>query len=230
MALDPSRRSRGRCAGRPASGRTDRWRTPPLVALALAVVLTGLASACATNFRTMRKPPPGVTAPTTASTLPTTTQAVINTASPTLFVLTSPGFEPGGTVPATYTCDGPGTSPPLAWSNVPAKTVELVLAISDPQADNAIQWMVAGISPTSTGVAAGATPAGGVVLANTAGAHAYAPLCPPAGQDHTYEFTLYALTTPSGLTAASDATAALAKVSTDATGTQAVLTGDYQRK
>ena len=67
------------------------------------------------------------------------------------------------------------------------------------------------------------------MLANRTGAHAYAPLCPAAGQDDTYEFTLYALSSPSGLTAGSDATAALAKVSADATGTQAVLTGDYQR-
>ncbi len=205
---------------------------PPTLAKAAAVLaVLVLASACATNFRTMRKPAPGATAPVTATTavIPTSTQPVIATASPTLFVLTSPSFSAGGGIPATYTCDGPGTSPALSWSNVPPNTVELVLAVSDPQANSALQWMVAGIKPTVAGVAAGATPTGGVVLANRNGAHAYAPLCPAAGQDDTYEFTLYALSSPSGLTASSDATAALAKVSTDATGTQAVLTGDYQR-
>jgi phosphatidylethanolamine-binding protein (PEBP) family uncharacterized protein len=213
---------------------THRPPTPARLRLATLVVMgivVVVGSACATNFRTMRKPAPGATAPASPSTVITTTtvQPVIATASPTLFVLTSPGFEAGGTVPATYTCDGPGTSPALAWSNVPPHTVELVLAISDPQANSALQWMVADINPSTTGVAAGATPAGGVVLANRAGAHAYAPLCPAAGQDDTFEFTLYALSRPSGLTAGSDATAALAKVSTDATGTQAVLTGDYRR-
>ncbi len=217
MARDPHRRS---------------TLAPSLLArAALAMAVLALASSCATNFRTMRKPAPGATAPVTATTATTatTTQPVIATESPTLFELSSTSFQPGGSIPATYTCDGPGSSPALAWSNVPPHTVELVLAISDPQASSALQWMVAGINPATTGVAAGATPAGGVVLANRAGAHAYAPLCPAKGQDDTFEFTLYALTRPSGLTASSDATAALAKVSVDATGTQAVLTGDYQR-
>lgn len=202
-----------------------------VVAAVLATALVVMAGACATNFRTMRRPTPGATAPVTATTASTTstTQAVISTASPTLFVLTSPGFQAGGSIPAPYTCDGAGTSPPLSWSNVPPHTVELVLAISDPQANSVLQWMVAGINPSVTSVAAGTTPSGGVVLANRAGAHAYAPLCPAHGQDDTYEFTLYALSSPSGLTAGSDASAALAKVSSDATGTQAVLTGDYQR-
>ena len=205
------------------------WRVAGTAVAVLALLV--VASACATNFRTMRKPAPGVTAPVTATTASTTstTQAVISTAAPTLFVLTSSGFDPGGSIPAAYTCDGAGTSPALSWSNVPPHTVELILAISDPQANSALQWMVAGISPSVTGVAAGTTPPGGVVLANRAGAHAYAPLCPAAGQDDTFEFTLYALSRPSGLTAGSDANAALAKVAADATGTQAVLTGDYQR-
>ena len=67
--------------------------------------------------------------------------------------------------------------------------------------------MVAGISPSVTSVAAGTTPPGGVVLANRSGTHAYAPLCPAKGQDDTFEFTLYALSSPSGLTAGSDANA-----------------------
>ena len=200
-----------------------------LVAAALASMAV-LASACASNFRTMRPPAPGATAPTTAPVATTSSApAALNTLAPSLFVLTSSGFHPGGSIPATYTCDGAGTSPALSWADVPGHTVELVLAISDPQASSSIQWMVAGIHPSVTSVAAGATPAGGVVLANSAGQHAYAPLCPPKGQDHTFEFTLYALTSPSGLTANSTAAKALAKVSAQATGTQAVLTGDYQR-
>jgi phosphatidylethanolamine-binding protein (PEBP) family uncharacterized protein len=104
-----------------------------------------------------------------------------------------------------------------------------VLVITDPQASNAIQWFVAGIKPSVSGIGAGVTPPGAVVLANSKGAQAYEPLCPPAGQDHTYEFTLYALTKPSGLTATSNPTKALAQVSSAAGGDSAVLTGDYQR-
>jgi phosphatidylethanolamine-binding protein (PEBP) family uncharacterized protein len=199
---------------------------------AAAAVLTLVAlaaAACGTSGRVMRAPPPGATVPTVAPASTTTTLAAINTAPPTLFVLSSSAFPPGASIPTAYTCDGAGTSPPLSWSNVPAHTVELVLAISDPQANSAVQWMVAGISPSVTSVAAGATPTGGVVLANSKGQHAYAPPCPAAGQDVSYEFALYALTAPSGLTAASDSAAALAKVSAQATGTEAVMTGDYQR-
>ncbi len=53
-------------------------------------------------------------------------------------------------------------------------------------------------------------------------------MCPPPGQSHTYEFTLYALDAPSGLTAASDTRTAAAQVASTAKGI-AVLTGSYAR-
>ncbi len=218
--VDPVRRS--------GAARPDRLRLVSGALVALAVVAASCVG-CATNFRTMRRPAPGATAPTTASSFVPTSQAAINTTPPKLFVLNSPGFTAGGSIPATYTCDGAGTSPPLTWSDVPTNAVELVLVVTDPQADNAVQWLVAGISPTSTGVAADATPPGAIVLANTHGTHAYAPLCPAAGQDDTFEFTLYALPKASGLTSTASPTAAVALVSGAAGGTEAVLTGDYQR-
>jgi phosphatidylethanolamine-binding protein (PEBP) family uncharacterized protein len=214
---------------RPPTRMRSPWpnRRRAVALLGAALVLT---AGCANNFRTMRKPAPGATAPVTAtSTVPTTQAAINTTPPPPEFVLTSSGFSPGGTIPATYTCDGPGTSPPLSWAAVPAATVELVLVVTDPQANDAIQWMVAGINPATAGVAAGATPTGGVVLANSQGTHAYEPLCPPAGQDHTFEFTLFPLTAPSGLTAASDPAAALARLSATDGAQSSVLTGDYHR-
>jgi Raf kinase inhibitor-like YbhB/YbcL family protein len=198
--------------------------------LVAALVLTGLvASACGTSGRVMRPPPPGATAPTTATT-PTTAGAALNTIAPTasLFVLSSSSFTPGATLPKTYSCDGAGLSPPLEWSNVPAGTVELVLVISDPDAKDFVQWMVAGLKPTSTGIASGAKPAGAVVLANSNGTHAYSPPCPPAGQTHSYEFTLYPLKVPSGLTADSNTGVAIARLDAEKLF-PAVLTADYTR-
>ncbi|WP_038363534.1 YbhB/YbcL family Raf kinase inhibitor-like protein [Bosea sp. UNC402CLCol] len=50
--------------------------------------------------------------------------------------LTSPAFAEGGDIPSRYAGRGVGenVSPPLAWSGVPAETVELVLVMQDPDA------------------------------------------------------------------------------------------------
>jgi phosphatidylethanolamine-binding protein (PEBP) family uncharacterized protein len=195
---------RGR--GGPGGPRRVARAGPVAGALVAGLIL----AACGTSGRTLRPPKPGATAPTALATTTTAAPAFNNSGSNAdLFVLSSSAFSPGGTIPAAYTCDGAGTSPPLTWSNVPAGT--------------------AGIQPTVTGIAAGSTPPGAVVLANGSGTHAYTPMCPPAGQRHSYEFTLYSLKAPSGLTAASDTSQAIAQVGTEATGTAAVLTGDYQR-
>ena len=168
----------------------------------------------------------------TASTLATATSgAAINTLAPTtagFFVLSSPAFSPGATLPTPYTCDGAGTPPPLIWSDVPKGTAELVLALTDPDAGGYVHWMVAGLPPTSVGLTPEKLPPGAVVLANSKGTHAYDPPCPPKGASHSYEFTLYALTKPSGLTASSDAKVAIARYDNLTPG-PAVLTADYAR-
>ncbi len=214
----------------PGPTLTTRYRHLAARAVGTAAVAAVALAACGTSGRTLRPPPPGATVPTTLAPV-TTSAGAINTAPTTadLFVLSSSAFSPGGEIPTTYSCDGSGTSPPLSWSHVPAGTVEVVLVITDPDAKGFVHWMVAGIPPTTTGVTAGVTPPGAVVLANGAGAHAYAPVCPPAGQSHSYEFTLYPLKTASGLTADSNTNEAITTVATEATGTAAVLTGDYRR-
>ncbi len=53
--------------------------------------------------------------------------------------------------------------------------------------------MVGGIDPSSTGVAAGKVPPGGIVGTNTAGKAAYSPICPAKGKSDTIEFVMYAL-------------------------------------
>lgn len=46
-------------------------------------------------------------------------------------VLTSPAFEDGGPMPARYTADGNGVSPPLEWRGMPPETAAAVLLIED---------------------------------------------------------------------------------------------------
>jgi Raf kinase inhibitor-like YbhB/YbcL family protein len=179
----------------------------------------------------MSAPAPGATAPPRKAD-PTTSSTAAGAAkvpaTTTLFTVTSPGFEPGGEIPPTSTCDGIGTAPPFSWVNVPPGTAELVLTVTDPDAANYVHWFVAGIDPASKGMVPGALPAGAVELANSAGTAAYAPICPPPGETHSYDISLFALSAPSGLTAASATKDAMATVASTATGT-AVLTGSYTR-
>ncbi len=119
--------------------------------------------------------------------------------APGTFSISSSAFALNGEIPAQYTCAGAGISPPLSWANVPAHAVELLLFVIDDTSDSytnpngGIRWVLGGIDPSSTGVAAGQVPAGGIVGTSTAGKAAYSPICPPAGKADRIEFTLYAL-------------------------------------
>ena len=116
--------------------------------------------------------------------------------APGAFSISSSAFERNGQIPTQYTCAGAGISPPLSWEKVPAKAAELVLFVIDDNSSGSsggIRWVVGGIDPSSTGVAAGKTPPGGIVGTNTAGKAAYSPICPAKGKSDTVEFVMYAL-------------------------------------
>lgn len=116
--------------------------------------------------------------------------------APGAFSISSPAFERNGAIPVSYTCAGAGISPALSWQKVPAKAAELFLFVIDDNSsgsEGGIRWVVGGIEPSSTGVAAGKLPAGGIVGTNTAGKAAYSPICPAKGKSDTVEFVMYAL-------------------------------------
>jgi phosphatidylethanolamine-binding protein (PEBP) family uncharacterized protein len=116
--------------------------------------------------------------------------------APGAFSISSPAFERNGAIPVSYTCAGAGTSPALSWQKAPAKAAELFLFVIDDSASGSsggIRWVVGGIDPSSTGVAAGKVPPGGIVGTNTAGKAAYSPICPDKGKSDTVEFVMYAL-------------------------------------
>jgi hypothetical protein len=48
--------------------------------------------------------------------------------------LESPAFEDGGSIPARFTADGEGVSPPLSFDDLPARARSLVLIVEDPDA------------------------------------------------------------------------------------------------
>ena len=73
--------------------------------------------------------------------------------------LTSSAFEDGAPIPARYTCDGQGLSPPLAWEGIPEATRSLVLVVDDPDAPDParperiwVHWVLFNLSPDGTGL------------------------------------------------------------------------------
>jgi Raf kinase inhibitor-like YbhB/YbcL family protein len=191
----------------------------------LVVVVVVALSSCGTSGRTLRDPAPGATAPPRKGASSSTT-AVLGTVAPAGLSITTTAWAPGDPIPAAYTCDGSDVSPPLRLSGAPAGTVELLLVVSDPDAAGFLHWAVAGISPTDAELPEGGVPPGAVQLPNDAGSTGWSGPCPPSGT-HTYDFTVYALSAPSGLTEASSAAELTA--ATEQAVSVAAMTGTYGR-
>lgn len=108
--------------------------------------------------------------------------------------LTSSAFDANATIPALYTCDGAGLSPPLTITNLPLGTITLALIVDDPDAPGGtwVHWVEYNI-PATTAFAEGAV-AIGIQGRNSFGTLGYGGPCPPSGT-HRYIFTLFALDT-----------------------------------
>ncbi|MEA1072480.1 YbhB/YbcL family Raf kinase inhibitor-like protein [Sphingomonas sp. LY160] len=115
--------------------------------------------------------------------------------------LTSPAFADGGSIPANYSADGAGISPPLAWSGLPDGTRSLALLVEDADAPalqplvHAIVW---GLHPESTGLDEGAIDGhegpDGEPGRNSYLRSGWLPPDPPTGHGpHHYAFQLFAL-------------------------------------
>ena len=119
--------------------------------------------------------------------------------------LTSSAFADGGAIPAPYTCVGKDTSPPLAWSGVPAGAKSVVLIVDAPDAPDPkaptmtwVHWVVYNIPPSVTAIPAGVS-ADQLSPEVQSGLNdwkrtGYGGPCPPVGR-HRYFHKLYALGT-----------------------------------
>lgn len=205
-----------------------RQRLSLLVCCAIGIL--ALASACGGGGGAAN---PSASSPAAGSPL----AAATGTAVPGSLTLTSAAFANGLSIPADFTCDGRGASPPLAWTGVPAAAKALVLVVEDPDAAGGgfVHWVVYAIPPELTSFAAGISPKPGVLPAgpiegvNGAGKIGYTGPCPPAGQQHHYNFHLYALDAPLALAPGKtrgDVEAAIAGHTIE----QAMLTGLYKRQ
>ena len=116
--------------------------------------------------------------------------------------LTSLAFADHAPIPALYTADGDGRSPPLAWSGVPAQAAEVVLIVEDadaPTPQPLVHAIVVGLPPGDGALAEGALSDDATADALHAGRNSYlghrwiAPDPPPGHGTHRYVFQLFAL-------------------------------------
>jgi Raf kinase inhibitor-like YbhB/YbcL family protein len=108
--------------------------------------------------------------------------------------ISSPAFEPGGHIPARYTCDGPDVSPPLRLAGIPDRAESLVLILEDPDAPRGTwdHWVAYDL-PVVVEIpeAVGEIGTSGI---NSWGGTGYRGPCPPSGV-HRYQVWVYALDT-----------------------------------
>jgi Raf kinase inhibitor-like YbhB/YbcL family protein len=122
--------------------------------------------------------------------------------------VSSPAFEYNGRLPAKYTADGEGLSPPIRWLGVPPNAVAVVLLIEDADSPtrqplvHAIVWdlpgsdgeLPEGALPSSR--AAADARAGEAMGRNSYLTRSYLPPDPPPGHGpHRYVFQIFALDT-----------------------------------
>ena len=112
-------------------------------------------------------------------------------------------FVDRGPIPAAYTADGVGSSPPLQWTGVPGAATQLVLLVEDADAPTPqpfVHAIAVGLRPTDGALPEGALSEDdhrGVRL--VAGRNSYLragwlpPDPPPGHGTHRYAFQLFAL-------------------------------------
>jgi len=213
----------------PTKRRHSRHR---LLAVSIAIAVAAAVSACGTSGRTLQDPKPGATAPprkNSGATIPAgSASSVAGGAqlSATGFQLQTTAWKSGQAIPKPYTCDGVNTSPPLTISGVPSGTAELVLVVTNQNAPSQSLWLLAGLGPATVSIPQGGVPSGAIQIVNSSGTARWSGPCPTAGTN-SYEFALYALSAPSGLTTSAtfaDVNAAIALANS-----ASIVTGTYSR-
>ena len=118
--------------------------------------------------------------------------------------VSSPAFHDHEPIPARFTADGEGVSPPLEWQGVPPGAASLVLMVEDadaPMPHPLVHAIAVGIAPLDGELAEGALdsveqmPEGMSVGRNSYLQTGWLPPDPPPGHGvHRYAFQIFALT------------------------------------
>jgi Raf kinase inhibitor-like YbhB/YbcL family protein len=108
--------------------------------------------------------------------------------------ISSSAFKENSLIPAKYTCDGAGISPPLTIKNVPYGTKSLVLIAEDPDSPigNFTHWVMFNIDPYLKEIPENFKSDNVTLGKNDFGNIGYGGPCPNTGA-HRYKFELFAL-------------------------------------
>jgi len=131
-------------------------------------------------------------------------QAVDLRAGMAALTMSSLAFADHAPIPARYTADGPGLSPPLQWHGVPAGAASLALIVEDadaPTPQPLVHAIVVGLAGADGALAEGALPSpdndgSGLQVGRNSYLQAawLAPDPPPGHGVHRYAFQMFALT------------------------------------
>lgn len=110
------------------------------------------------------------------------------------FRLTSPAVGADGRLPAEFTGDGAGVTPPLAWSGVPTGTKSLAIVMDHLTPDQSVKsyWVMWDLPATTTNLPKGVSGVGRTG-ASFKGINGYEPPHSQGPGDKTYVLTIYAL-------------------------------------
>ncbi|MEM7806101.1 MAG: YbhB/YbcL family Raf kinase inhibitor-like protein [Pseudomonadota bacterium] len=120
------------------------------------------------------------------------------------FTLTSSAIAEGQALDAAqvfegFGCTGGNAAPDLVWSGAPEGTKSFAVTVYDPDAPTGSgwwHWFAFNIPADVTALkAGGAMPEGAIELKNDYGMVGFGGACPPPGEVHRYQFTVYALGT-----------------------------------
>jgi phosphatidylethanolamine-binding protein (PEBP) family uncharacterized protein len=170
----------------------------------------------------------GENSTSSSTTPPVPTPVIVPTSS---FSLSSAAAV-SGTLPASYTCDGTGSTPILSWSGAPAGTAEFALLMSTLPGDGSTKynWVLYGIPGTKTSLATDSYGVGTLGVGSDGPIAAYQAPCSQGLGEKSYTFTVYALSAPPVLSGSSAVSgAALATAMSSLTLGQAALTLTYNR-
>ena len=140
----------------------------------------------------------------------TTVGLVASLAVPALadeaFTLSSPDIAEGQQLDNTFVlnafgCEGDSISPALEWSNAPEGTKSFVVTAYDPDAPTGSgwwHWLAFNIPAETRALPQGAgggegMPDGVVQSVTDYGGTGFGGACPPKGEMHRYQFTIFAL-------------------------------------
>ncbi|MEI8019348.1 MAG: YbhB/YbcL family Raf kinase inhibitor-like protein, partial [Schlesneria sp.] len=146
-------------------------------------------------------------------------------------VVTSPAFEPGGSIPVEYTGDGASASPPIEWKDAPPVTKSFAVNLWHIPGPGDVKsyWVIYNI-PANAKRLSKNDKSTGIVGLNDKKQRAYDPMKSKGPGMKQYHITVYALSEELKLAPESATRAKLLEAIKDITLAEGTLDFQYERK